>query len=241
MTEPAPNPDQPHGGTLETSLPAALWSIARAIEFTKRSLKELGCPPSAQTSLVVIVDEIASNIAKFAYGESGGDVTIRISAKPDECDIEIAFIDEGVAFNPLEAHAADAAVMLVVGILIGEENREGIMQICRLTLRYIGIAVGAVALVFFVGAPWFAGLYATGDAEVAGLATFAIRCMAVNLVLNALIEAYINFLQATEQTLKTHIVNIASRFACVVICAFVLGSLFGINGVWLASPWGRSY
>lgn len=109
MTEPAPNPDQPHGGTLETSLPAALWSIARAIEFTKRSLKELGCPPSAQTSLVVIVDEIASNIAKFAYGESGGDVTIRISAKPDECDIEIAFIDEGVAFNPLEAHAADAA------------------------------------------------------------------------------------------------------------------------------------
>ena len=134
-----------------------------------------------------------------------------------------------------------AAVMLVVGILIGEENREGIMQICRLTLRYIGIAVGAVALVFFVGAPWFAGLYATGDAEVAGLATFAIRCMAVNLVLNALIEAYINFLQATEQTLKTHIVNIASRFACVVICAFVLGSLFGINGVWLASPWGRSY
>ena len=79
-----------------------------------------------------------------------------------------------------------------------------------------------------------------GDAEVAGLATFAIRCMAVNLVLNALIEAYINFLQATSQMLKTYIVNVLSRFACVVICAFALGGLFGINGVWLAFPVGSA-
>lgn len=78
----------------------------------------------------------------------------------------------------------------------------------------------------------------SGIAEVADLATFAIRCMAINLILNAIIESYINFLQATEQMLKTHIVNVASRFACVVVCALVLGSLFGINGVWLAFPVG---
>ena len=133
-----------------------------------------------------------------------------------------------------------AAVMLLVGVLWGEENRDGIMQICRLTMKYISLAVGGVAIAFFILAPWLADLYATGEAEVAGLATVAIRCMAVNLVLNALIEAYINFLQATEQTLKTHIVNIASRFACVVICAFVLGKLFGIIGVWLAFPVGSA-
>lgn len=131
-----------------------------------------------------------------------------------------------------------AAVMLLVGVLYGEENRDGIMQICRLSLKYIFICVGAVAAVFFIGAPWLADVYATGDTEVARLATFAIRCMAVNLVLNAIIEAYINFLQATEQTLKTHIVNIASRFACVVACAYILGGLMGISGVWLAFPVG---
>ena len=64
--------------------------------------------------------------------------------------------------------------------------------------------------------------------------------MAVNLVLNAIIEAYISFLQATEQLLKTHVINIASRFACVVVCAFVLGGLFGIAGVWLAFPVGSA-
>ena len=131
-----------------------------------------------------------------------------------------------------------AALMLLVGVLYGEENRDGIMQICRLTIKYIFIGVGAVAAVFFVGAPWLAALYASDNAEVAGLATVAIRCMAVNLLLNAIIEAYINFLQATEQMVKTHIVNVASRFACVVVCAFLLGSMFGITGVWLAFPVG---
>ena len=133
-----------------------------------------------------------------------------------------------------------AAVLLVVAVLYGGENRDGIMQVCRLTVKYITFIVGAVALAFFILAPWIAEFYAMGDAEVAGLATFAIRCMAVNLVLNALIEAYIGFLQATDQTLKTHVVNVASRFACVVICAFVLGGLFGINGVWLAFPVGSA-
>lgn len=60
----------------------------------------------------------------------------------------------------------------------------------------------------------------------------------MNLVLSAIIDAYISILQATEQTLKTHVVNVAARFACVVVCAFVLGFLFGINGVWLAFPVG---
>lgn len=131
-----------------------------------------------------------------------------------------------------------AAVMLMIGILIGEENRDGIMQICRLTLRYVFLWVGAVALGLILLAPWLAGLYAGGDVAVAELATFAIRCMAVNLVLNALIEAYINFLQATEQVLKTHIVNVFSRFCCVVTFAFLLGKAFGISGVWMAFPVG---
>ena len=129
-----------------------------------------------------------------------------------------------------------AALMLLVGVLYGEENRDGIMQIGRLTIRYTFLAVGAVAALLFAGAPWLANIYASDSAEVVVIATFAIKCMAVNLVLNAFIEEYINQLQATEQTVKTHLVNIASRFVCVVTCAFVLGSLFGIKGVFLAFP-----
>lgn len=85
----------------EISLPATLESVPKAIEFLKLCLEELGYSKKAQTKLIVIVDEIVSNIAKFAYEHSSGDVTIKVLAEQDEHDVEIAFIDEGMAFNPL--------------------------------------------------------------------------------------------------------------------------------------------
>ena len=128
-----------------------------------------------------------------------------------------------------------AAVMLLVGVLYGEENRDGIMQVCRLSMKWVSLAVGAVAVAMFVLAPWLADLYATGDAEVAALSTFAIRCVAVNLVLNALIECYVNFLQATGQMLRTYVITLAIRLVLIIAVAYVMGYLFGINGVWLSS------
>lgn len=128
-----------------------------------------------------------------------------------------------------------AAVMLLVGVLYGEENRDGIMQVCRLSVKWISLAVGAVALAMFILAPWLADLYATGNVEVAELSTFAIRCVAVNIVLNALIEAYVNFLQATEQMFRTYVITIAIRFVLIVAVSYLMGYLFGIYGVWLSS------
>lgn len=85
----------------EISLPATLESVPQAIEFLKLCLEELGYSRKEQIKLIVIVDEIVSNIAKFAYAHSSGDVTIRVLAGQDEPAVEITFIDEGTAFNPL--------------------------------------------------------------------------------------------------------------------------------------------
>lgn len=90
-----------HSERKEISLPATLESIPQAIGFLKLNLEELGYSRRAQTKLIVIVDEIFSNIAKFAYGHSPGDVTIGILAEQDDPAVEITFIDEGTAFNPL--------------------------------------------------------------------------------------------------------------------------------------------
>ena len=128
-----------------------------------------------------------------------------------------------------------AATMLLFGILYGEANRDGIIQVCRLAMKYIFVLVGAVSLVFFIFAPWLADLYAKGNTEVAELATFAIRCVALNLILNALIETYLSLLQATGQMRKTYIVTIMIRLVIIVAVAYALGFLFGINGVWLSS------
>ncbi len=93
----------------EASFAATLESIPQVIEFAKRYLEERGYSSKAQAKLAVIIDEIVSNVAKFAYGPSMGDVTIRLSTEQDGRVVEIAVIDEGAAFNPLDAPQVDSA------------------------------------------------------------------------------------------------------------------------------------
>lgn len=91
----------------ELTLPATIESVTQAIGFLRDSLRELGHPPKVQTKFIVMVDEIFSNIAKFAYGTSGGYVTIRISEERKGEAVEMFVIDEGAAFNPLERPPVD--------------------------------------------------------------------------------------------------------------------------------------
>lgn len=88
--------------TKEFILPATLESVPRAIECVKRGLGGLHCAPQVQTTLLVATDEIVSNVAKFAYGPSTGDITIRLCMRQGGRAFEISFIDQGIAFNPLE-------------------------------------------------------------------------------------------------------------------------------------------
>jgi hypothetical protein len=51
----------------EMSFPAMIESVPEAIGFLEHSLEELGFPLKTQTKLAVVIDDIFSNIAKFAY------------------------------------------------------------------------------------------------------------------------------------------------------------------------------
>ena len=118
------------------SLPATIENVAQTIEFVKHSLEELGCPSKAQTKLAIVVDEIVSNIAEYAYGSSTGDMTVRFFAGQDEHQggyiVEIDFIDKGISFNPLEAPRTNTAEAVATrriggqGILITQAIVDGI-------------------------------------------------------------------------------------------------------------------
>ena len=79
------------------------------IEFVKHSLEELGCPSKAQTKLAIVVDEIVSNIAKYAYGSSTGVSNITISAPSASLEdawkaAEVAGIADDIRKMPMGMH-----------------------------------------------------------------------------------------------------------------------------------------
>lgn len=105
----------------ELTLPATLASISRVMEFSNRFLEERGFSPKVQVKLAMLIDEILSNIAKFAYGPSEGDVTVQLAADWNGNLVEISFFDEGAAFNPLDAPPVDAETA-VANRIIGAQG-----------------------------------------------------------------------------------------------------------------------
>ena len=91
----------------EITLPAMLESVAPAIEFVKNALEEAGYPLKAQARLAVIVDEIVSNVARHAYDAAAGNLTISVAEDREGGTVEVAFVDEGMAFNPLDVPLPD--------------------------------------------------------------------------------------------------------------------------------------
>ena len=63
-----------------------------------------GFPPQTQNRVILAVDEIFTNISRYAYSPGTGDVAIKVSAGDGIC---VEFVDEGVEYDPLTAEAPD--------------------------------------------------------------------------------------------------------------------------------------
>ena len=62
----------------------------------------MNCPAKASTQIMIAIDEIFGNIARYAYTPDIGKATVRLSVEKDPLSVIIVFIDHGKPFNPLE-------------------------------------------------------------------------------------------------------------------------------------------
>ena len=63
------------------------------------------------------------------------------------------------------------------------------------------------------------------------MAITCLRWTAVGLLAYAVNEYFVNFMMGTGRHKQVHVFTIFERFIYAVVCAYVLGLLFGINGV----------
>ncbi|MCL2054814.1 MAG: ATP-binding protein [Oscillospiraceae bacterium] len=68
------------------------------------------CSVSIQNQIGLVIDEIFSNIANYAYNPTVGSALIRIAVLDD--DITLEFEDDGIPYNPLETEDPDITLDL---------------------------------------------------------------------------------------------------------------------------------
>ena len=91
----------------ELSLEAAIANIPAVTDFVNALLEELDCPMKAQLQIDVVIDELFSNIAQYAYAPGTGPATVRVETEEDPPAVILTFIDRGMPYDPLAAEDPD--------------------------------------------------------------------------------------------------------------------------------------
>jgi anti-sigma regulatory factor (Ser/Thr protein kinase) len=92
----------------ERTFPASLDFLGgfRAFILEENGAEER-LPPKRVAHLDVAIEEIVVNICSYAYETPPGKLTIRVEESPEAFAVE--FLDNGVAFDPLEVDEPDVS------------------------------------------------------------------------------------------------------------------------------------
>lgn len=91
----------------ELVVTSQLSNLPTVNKFIMDSLDSMNVSSIITNRLIVVIEEIFVNIASYAYGDKEGTVTVKKAVLKDPLTLKIAFIDEGMPFNPLEQQDPD--------------------------------------------------------------------------------------------------------------------------------------
>lgn len=122
------------------------------------------------------------------------------------------------------------ALLTMTGIYYGANDRKGLKRLFITSLK-TGIKLAGIAgLISYIFARVVAHFY-MDDPEAIDLATFAIRCMALGLVLDTILIGFQNYLQGIGNHGIVNFLGFGERFFIPVLVAFVMGRFFGTKGI----------
>lgn len=94
----------------ELTVDAVVESLDAVTDFVDEGLEELDCPMKVIMQINVAVDELFSNIARYAYPDGAGKATVQIDALQDSREAVITFIDQGIPYDPLKKEDPDVTL-----------------------------------------------------------------------------------------------------------------------------------
>jgi len=97
----------------ELTVDAVLENIPSVTAFIDGQLEALDCSMKAQMQIDVAIDELFSNIARYAYPDGPGKATVGIEYDEENRMCSVVFSDEGIPFDPLAQQAPDTSLPLM--------------------------------------------------------------------------------------------------------------------------------
>ena len=96
----------------ELTIAAAVENIETVTEFVNEQLEAYDCPMKVQIQIDVAIDELFSNIARYAYNPEIGIATVQVAVVEDPLSVVITFIDNGIPYDPLKKEDPDVTLSI---------------------------------------------------------------------------------------------------------------------------------
>lgn len=102
----------------EMNIEATIENIPTVTAWVDEQLEALDCPMKAQMQIDIAIDELFSNIARYAYNPETGPATVRVEVLEEPLAVVITFIDKGIPYDPLKQEDPNTKLPI-------EEREEG--------------------------------------------------------------------------------------------------------------------
>lgn len=89
---------------------ASFDDISRITEFVENELIKNDCPQKTIIQINIAIDEIYSNIVKYAYKNGKGPTEVRVIIQDNPKKVFIRFADSGIPYNPIIAKDPDTTL-----------------------------------------------------------------------------------------------------------------------------------
>ena len=98
------------------TFPAKTESLNVVLGFVEETLETFECPMKIQTAICVAIEEVFVNVARYAYPDTEGDMTLHIGFDEHTREVIFRMSDKGIPFDPLKKPDPD--------ITLSAEERE---------------------------------------------------------------------------------------------------------------------
>ena len=137
----------------------------------------------------------------------------------------------------ITAAALGRAVVMVTGVLYGEEDRDGIRKIIRLAISYSAKLQIIILLITMMFAHVLCGIYLQDAPVAVDMAAAGLRIYAIGFPLMGWNNIFENYYHATRRLWKANLLLVLESLIMLVFFAQILSkTALGISGVWLSFP-----
>ena len=139
-------------------------------------------------------------------------------------------------FGSLYLGSADT-ILVMSSVYYGEEDKFSLDQLQVFSMRTGIILASLCSAVIFVFSEFFAGMYiGRADSEALAMASEAVKCAALTLLLNVYIYILLNYMQGVKKFRAANLYTIMLQVIVPLISLLVMIKIAGVRGVWWALP-----